>query len=263
MAALRRLYSLFILPDGNSAERPPQSPLQSAFSSVSASASASESASPSLSPIRYLLSLNRNSFRPRCSVPGVVALSPHERKLDYFALLPATSAGDSAVVPPTSSTSASEASASYRLVRREPPYLFVGLKLPDEYSLVAAGSSSALCAFFMLHWRSDGGETDAGANAGRTPQNGNEYEYEYEHLYGSPPFPRAAARAAATASGRLVGSGPGAPQSQSCRTVLSLCFPNKLALCMTSGLAERAVPRRECAIVMVRVHCSLITVSVQ
>lgn len=213
LEALRKLYSLFILPDRTLSEIK--------FASA-------ESSCPNGSPLRYLLSLNPNSFLPRCSLNGVVAFSLPDRKIEYYALTPRASVSSSPTISSDQFQSSNNLKPSHLLSTREAPYFF-RFKLPDEYRLVNVGASSLLNAFFTVHWCR--GVDAEQANTSR--------------LQGS-------SSSAQTGESEL--SPSNSAEVMTCRTVLSIFFPNKLALCFSTGLADLAVPRYGGALVMVRVQ---------
>ena len=237
VAALRHLSSLFIMQDSTS----PQTPSTAASTEF-----------PASSPIRHLLALNPHSFLPRCTVSGVVAFVKSERTFHYYTLAPTTSAttahtfathsashagtsrrshGSASIVMSNYLTPASASTSSHQLIPREAPNFFFRMQPPQEFVLVGASTSRALNAFFLLHWH-DASKHQFGDTACLR------YSYptsvhSFDSQFGTP----------------LLWA---ALDASHYKTMLTACFPDKMALCFSSGRELLAIPRKGAAFFMVQ-----------
>lgn len=240
VVALRHLSSLFIMQDSTS----PQTPSAAASSEF-----------PASSPIRYLLSLNAHSFLPRCTVPGVVSFVKTERTFHYYTLSALDCKASTATIATggvlVGAASSSQASPSHQLVPREAPNFFFRMQPPPEFVLVGVSSSRALNAFFMLHWhdssRHDLSRRSFGSGSGEMPGAGAGAGLRSLSAY-PVSYPTISSFDAQFGTPRQWA----ALDASHYQTVLTACFPDKMALCFSSGRELLAVPRKGAALVMVR-----------
>ena len=169
---------------------------------------------PGSSPIRHLLALNAHSFLPRCVESGVVAFVKSERTFHYYTLAPTSSATAShALAAQSTNTGGAGASSG-----------------SSSHAGTSASTSRALNAFFLLHFH-DASKHQFGDTGGLR------YSYptsvhSFDSQFGTPQLWAAL-------------------DATHYKTMLTACFPDKMALCFTSGRELLAIPRKGAAFIMV------------